>query len=177
MALSLLRRQGGELTARQLGIFLTVYLGRRPAHGPGLATLFHICKPAVARSLDRLGELGLVRRNVDPRDRRSVLVHRTELGWAFLAELRRAVGRAADDAERGAEAAARRFAAAGGAGRGPDFARAPPARLNRLPGRVQSGGAPSSAIQSGKVAAATTCSVVVSAAISGASPPSARAMT
>ena len=35
----------------------------------------------------------------------------------------------------------------------------------------------SSAIQSGKVATATTCSVVVSAAINGASPPRARAIT
>jgi DNA-binding MarR family transcriptional regulator len=122
MALSLLRRRSGELTARQLGIFLTVYLDEGQHTVRGLATLFHICKPAVTRSLDRLGELGLVRRNVDPRDRRSVLVHRTELGWAFLGELRRAVGRAADDAERGAEAAARRFAA-NGRGMGLDRAR------------------------------------------------------
>jgi DNA-binding MarR family transcriptional regulator len=131
MALSLLRRNSGELTSRQLGIFLTVYLDEGRHTVRGLATLFHICKPAVARSLDRLGELGLVRRNVDPRDRRSVLVHRTELGWAFLGELRRSVGRAADDAERSAEAAAaaaaRRFAA-GGVGHGGVSAPASPRR-------------------------------------------------
>ena len=40
-----------------------------------------------------------------------------------------------------------------------------------------SGGVPSSAIQSGRVTTDSRCSVVVSAAISGASPPSARAMT
>lgn len=98
-ALSLVRRDGADLTVRQLGIFLTVYLDEGKHTVRGLAALFSICKPAVTRSLDRLGELGLVRRKVDPRDRRSVLVHRTELGWVFLGELRRAVGRAADEAE------------------------------------------------------------------------------
>jgi len=93
------RSEGDNLTARQLGIFLTVYLDGRQHTVRGLASLFGICKPAVTRSLDRLGELGLARRKVDPRDRRSVLVHRTELGWAFLADLRRAAGRAADDTE------------------------------------------------------------------------------
>ncbi len=60
-----------------------------------------------------------------------MLVHRTELGWAFLGELRRSVGRAADDAERSAEAAAaaaaRRFAA-GGVGHGGVSAPASPRR-------------------------------------------------
>ena len=97
--LSLVRREGADLTARQLGVFLTVYLDDGPHTVRGLATLFNICKPAVTRALDRLGELDLARRKVDPRDRRSVLVHRTELGWAFLGELRRAVGQAADDAQ------------------------------------------------------------------------------
>ncbi len=82
--LSLVREEGDDLTARQLGIFLTMYLDGRQHTVRGLASLFGICKPAVTRSLDRLGELGLAHRKVDPRDRRSVLMHRTELGWAFL---------------------------------------------------------------------------------------------
>lgn len=96
--LSLVRREGADLTARQLGIFLTVYLDDGQHTVRGLASLFNICKPAVTRALDKLGELGLVRRKVDPRDRRSVLVHRTELGWAFLGDLRHAMGQAAEDA-------------------------------------------------------------------------------
>lgn len=99
VALSLLRRDGPDLTSRQLGVFLAVYLDEGQHTVRGLATLFHICKPAVRRALDRLGELDLARRALDPRDRRNVLVHRTDLGWAFLRELRRSVGRAADDAE------------------------------------------------------------------------------
>jgi DNA-binding MarR family transcriptional regulator len=38
--------------------------------------------------LDRLGELDLARRKVDPMDRRSVLVQRTLKGTAFLRDLR-----------------------------------------------------------------------------------------
>ncbi len=108
---SLVRKEGDELTTRQLGIFLTVYLDGRQHTVRGLASSFGICKPAVTRSLDRLGELGLAHRQVDPRDRRSVLVHRTELGWAFLGELRRAVNRTANEAEwaESSRAAARRL--------------------------------------------------------------------
>ena len=97
--LSLVRKEGTDLSARQLGIFLSVYLDEGPHTVRGLATLFNICKPAVTRALDRLGELDLARRKVDPRDRRSVLVHRTDLGWAFLGELRQAMRQAAADAE------------------------------------------------------------------------------
>lgn len=99
VALSLLRREGPDLSSRQLGVFLAIYLDEGQHTVRGLATLFHVCKPAIRRALDRLGELDLARRALDPRDRRNVLVHRTDLGWAFLHELRRAVGRAADDAE------------------------------------------------------------------------------
>jgi DNA-binding MarR family transcriptional regulator len=97
--LSLVKRDGADLTARQLGVFLAVYLDDVPHTVRGLAAQFSICKPAVTRALDKLGELDLARRKVDPRDRRSVLVQRTALGWAFLGELRRAMGQqdAADD--------------------------------------------------------------------------------
>lgn len=97
--LSLVKREGADLTARQLGILLTVYLEKGPHTVRGLAMLFGICKPAVTRSLDRLGEMGLALRKVDPRDRRSVLVHRTDLGRAFISELRREMATAMEDAE------------------------------------------------------------------------------
>jgi DNA-binding MarR family transcriptional regulator len=97
--LSMVRREDADLTARQLGIFLTVYLEKGPHTVRGLATMFNICKPAVTRALDKLGELDLARRKVDPRDRRSVLVQRTELGWDFLADLRQSMGDAAAEVE------------------------------------------------------------------------------
>ena len=97
--LSIVKKKSNDLTARQLGIFLTVYLDKGPHTVRSLAMLFGICKSAVTRSLDRLGELDLARRKVDPRDRRSVLVQRTELGWTFVGELRREMAQAMEDAE------------------------------------------------------------------------------
>lgn len=97
---SLVRMDGADLTARQLGIFLTVYLEKGPHTVRGLSAQFSICKPAVSRALDRLGECDLARRKADPKDRRSVLVQRTPLGWAFLDEIRRAMREAAGCAER-----------------------------------------------------------------------------
>jgi len=85
---SLVRRDGPDLSARQLGVFLTVYLGDGPHTVRGLAAALNVSKPAITRALDRLGELDLARRKVDPADRRSVLVQRTVKGSGFLRELR-----------------------------------------------------------------------------------------
>ena len=85
---ALVRRDGPDLSARQLGVFLTVYLTDGPHTVRGLAAELNVSKPAITRALDRLGELSLVRRKVDPMDRRSVLVQPTEAGEVFLAELR-----------------------------------------------------------------------------------------
>ena len=86
--LALVRRDDVDLTSRQLGVFLTVYLTAGPHTVRGLAAELNVSKPAITRALDRLGELDLVRRKVDPMDRRSVLVQRTLKGQAFLRDLR-----------------------------------------------------------------------------------------
>ena len=80
------RRDGPDLTARQMAILLTAYLTPPPHTVRGLAESMNISKPAVARALDRLGELGFLRRKVDEADRRSVLVQRTVKGSVFLSE-------------------------------------------------------------------------------------------
>ena len=85
---SLVRRDGPDLSARQLGVFLTVYLSEGPHTVRGLAAALNVSKPAITRARDRLGELDLARRKVDPADRRSVLVQRTVKGTGFLRELR-----------------------------------------------------------------------------------------
>jgi DNA-binding MarR family transcriptional regulator len=85
---ALVRRDGPDLSARQLGVFLTVYLTDGPHTVRGLAAELNVSKPAITRALDRLGELDLARRKVDPMDRRSVLVQRTLKGSAFLRDLR-----------------------------------------------------------------------------------------
>jgi DNA-binding MarR family transcriptional regulator len=65
---------------------LSVYLGDGPHTVRGLAQALRISKPAVSRALDRLGELGYVRRQRDDLDRRNVLVQRTTTGAEFLTE-------------------------------------------------------------------------------------------
>ncbi len=84
----LVRRDGVDLSARQLGVFLTCYLNDGAHTVRGLAQELNVSKPAITRALDRLSELDYVRRKVDPSDRRSVLVQRTVKGAAFLRETR-----------------------------------------------------------------------------------------
>jgi DNA-binding MarR family transcriptional regulator len=85
---ALVRRDGPDLSARQLGVFLTCYLQDGAHTVRGLAAALNVSKPAITRALDRLGELDLARRKVDPLDRRSVLVQRTLKGSAFLRDMR-----------------------------------------------------------------------------------------
>ncbi len=80
------RRDRPDLTARQMAILLTAYLTPPPHTVRGLAEAMGISKPAVTRALDRLGDLGFLRRKVDDADRRSVLVQRTVKGSVFLSE-------------------------------------------------------------------------------------------
>ncbi len=91
---SLVRRDGPDLSARQLGVFLTCYLQDGAHTVRGLAADLNVSKPAITRALDRLGELDLAKRKVDPADRRSVLVQRTLKGQAFLRDLRTIMGEA-----------------------------------------------------------------------------------
>jgi DNA-binding MarR family transcriptional regulator len=95
----LVRRDGPDLTARQLGVFLTCYLQTEPQTVRGLAASLHVSKPAITRALDRLTEFYLVRRRSDPLDRRSVLVQRTATGMSFLREIRLFLAEAAPTLE------------------------------------------------------------------------------
>lgn len=80
------RGDSPDLSARQMALLLNVYLGDGPHTVRGMAQSLKISKPAVSRALDRLGELGYVRRQRDDLDRRNVLVQRTEEGGKFLAD-------------------------------------------------------------------------------------------
>ena len=93
----LVRRTGPDLSARQLGVFLTCYLETEAQTVRGLAARLGVSKPAITRALDRLSEFDLVRRKTDPLDRRSVLVQRTPTGMAFLRELRTILRDAAEE--------------------------------------------------------------------------------
>ena len=97
---ALVRREGPDLSARQLGVFLTCYLRDGGHTVRGLAADLKVSKPAITRALDRLGDLDLARRKVDPQDRRSILVQRTLKGAAFLRDLRSIMGEAAATARK-----------------------------------------------------------------------------
>jgi len=90
------RGDAPDLSARQMALMLSVYLAEGPHTVRGLAQALRISKPAVSRALDRLGELGYVRRERDDLDRRNVLVQRTASGGQFLTDFARLIGEAKD---------------------------------------------------------------------------------
>jgi DNA-binding MarR family transcriptional regulator len=85
---SLVRREGPDLTARQLAVMLICYLEDGPHTVRGLAARLDVAKPAITRALDRLEQFDLAHRRQDPRDRRSIVVARTPEGQSFLEALR-----------------------------------------------------------------------------------------
>ena len=85
---SLVRREGPDLTARQLAVMLICYLEEGPHTVRGLAARLEVAKPAITRALDRLEQFDLAHRRQDPRDRRSIVVARTPEGQTFMESLR-----------------------------------------------------------------------------------------
>jgi DNA-binding MarR family transcriptional regulator len=97
---ALVRRDGPDLTARQLSVFLICYLESEAQTVRGLAARLNVAKPVITRALDRLSEFDLVRRKTDPLDRRSVLVQRTMGGAGFLRDLKKILADASKEANR-----------------------------------------------------------------------------
>jgi DNA-binding MarR family transcriptional regulator len=108
--ISTVRRDGLDLTARQLAVLLVCCLDDAPHTVRGLAQRLTVAKPAITRATDRLEEFGLAKRQSDPRDRRSVLLVATPLGRDFVRELGVMMKAAA---ERVAPSSAKQRAAAG----------------------------------------------------------------
>jgi DNA-binding MarR family transcriptional regulator len=91
-------RAGHDLTLRQMAVALTPHLPNDPQTVRGLARHLQVSKPAITRAFDRLSELGLMRRKVDPLDRRSVVAVRTAAGQALVARLKVSLAAEADGA-------------------------------------------------------------------------------
>jgi DNA-binding MarR family transcriptional regulator len=96
----LVRHDGPDLSARQLGVLLISYLDDAPQTVSRLAVQLNVSMPTVSRAIDRLSEFDLVRRKNNPSDRRSVLVQRTIVGAKFLSDLRSMLGTARVAAQR-----------------------------------------------------------------------------
>jgi len=124
------RRDAPDLSARQMAALLTVYMTAPPHTVRGLAATLEVSKPAITRALDRLSELELARRKVDPKDRRSVLVQRTVKGSVYLSELAEIIAGAQRerDRERGVEAAPKASKKAAATGRPKSAGAAVPAK-------------------------------------------------
>ncbi|SDH05624.1 MarR family transcriptional regulator [Roseospirillum parvum] len=80
------RREGPDLSARQMALLLCVYLEEPPHTVRGLAERLNVSKPAITRAVDRLSALGLAKRKPDEADRRNVFIQRTVKGSVFLRE-------------------------------------------------------------------------------------------
>lgn len=89
------RRDGPDLSARQMALLLTVYITPPPHTVRGLAEALQVSKPAITRAVDRLAEYGLVKRKIDEKDRRSVLIQRTVKGSVYLREFGEMIAAAA----------------------------------------------------------------------------------
>jgi DNA-binding MarR family transcriptional regulator len=92
---ALVRRDNPMLSSHQLGVYLTCYLLDGDHTVRGLAADLQVSKSVITRALDKLGELNLARRRIDPNDRRSIIVERTEAGQALLDDMRRLAHEAA----------------------------------------------------------------------------------
>lgn len=86
-----------DLTTRQMAVLLHVYLEEPPHTVRGLSHGLDMSKPAVTRALDRLENLGFVRRKTDDADKRSILVQRTVQGSVFLRDFGDVASREAQD--------------------------------------------------------------------------------
>ncbi|MBM7044229.1 MULTISPECIES: MarR family transcriptional regulator [Rhizobium] len=87
VTLTQVRREDHDLTLRQTAILLQIYLVPPPHTVRGLAATLGVTKPVITRALDTMGEMGLVDRVRDDRDRRNVIIKRTVTGALYLEKL------------------------------------------------------------------------------------------
>jgi DNA-binding MarR family transcriptional regulator len=79
-----LRELPYDLSQRQIGVLLTVYMSPPPHSIRSLAEVLNVSKPAICRAVDTLSAIDLVRRKKDEDDRRNVFLQRTINGSVFL---------------------------------------------------------------------------------------------
>jgi DNA-binding MarR family transcriptional regulator len=84
VSLDIVRKEGPDLSWRQLSILLTIYLEMPPHTVRGLAAKLGVTKPVITRALDSMGDLDLVSRRRDETDMRNVIIQRTVKGALFL---------------------------------------------------------------------------------------------
>ena len=73
--LALVRDGEADLSARQTTILLTIYLEAPPHTVRALAAKLNVTKPVITRALDTMGQLELVTRRRDEKDRQRLYPH------------------------------------------------------------------------------------------------------
>ena len=76
-----------DLTNRQMAILLTVCTHKGPHTVRGLASILDVSKPVITRALNKLAQLGYLRRQRDTMDKRNVFVAPTKKGAQFLEKI------------------------------------------------------------------------------------------
>ena len=79
-----IRSEEKDLSERQKGILLIVYLGKEIQTVRSLAESLKIPKAAVSRAVGTLEKYGFLRRMPDERDKRSIVIKRTVQGNVYL---------------------------------------------------------------------------------------------
>jgi DNA-binding MarR family transcriptional regulator len=69
-----------HLTARQIAIFFCCSMQPEPQSVRALSRYLKVSRPSVSLALRRLERLGLLRRMIDPTDRRGVIAEPTDIG-------------------------------------------------------------------------------------------------
>ena len=85
------------LTPAQERALRVITRSEQPPRMTELADQLGIVPRSLTRVIDTLEEAGLVRREIDPRNRRAILLHLTERGQAVRDDMRQARRRAAED--------------------------------------------------------------------------------
>jgi DNA-binding MarR family transcriptional regulator len=85
------------LTPAQERALRIITRSEEPPRMTEVADRLGIVPRSVTTVIDALEQAGLVRREIDPRNRRAILLHLTERGLAFRDDMRQARRRAAED--------------------------------------------------------------------------------
>lgn len=89
-----------DLSARQVGILLHIYLHNRQHTIKSISEQLNISKAAVCRAVDALSALNLLKRKKDEQDRRNVFIQRTIQGSVFLSDFADVIAQEMEWAER-----------------------------------------------------------------------------
>lgn len=87
ITMRMLAEKDMDLSTRQVGIMLTVYLTQPPHTVKNLSERLNISKPSVCRAIDTLSAHNLIKRKKDEDDNRVVHIQRTVRGSVYLSEL------------------------------------------------------------------------------------------